>query len=428
MSSDNQSSANESSAEQQPEPHESHNIFALVLHQVLFRVAWIFKTESVMMPAFLDSMTSAGWVRGLLPPLNRFAQSLAPLMLSDRLSRSSVKSSWLARSTFLMSLPFLALGIVQLFLGSSTSPWRVLFFLVLYTAFFCLHGVNQAAFNTLQGKLIRPNRRGKLMALVGYIGSPMAVLLAWLLLKRWTDVQPPQFAWIFLFTGTAFFMASLTVSRLRESPDPVVDRLAIDVRRRFADAAMALRTDRHLRRLGLFSGIFVCSQLLFPHYQRLGRMQSGHEGQMLMVWVIAQNLSAAFFSWISGRMADKQGTRSALRWLSFAAIFAPVLALVLFEYGRADWYWITFVWLGLVPVTFRMQLNYALELTHRSQHPIYVSTVVLCMTVPILLSPIVGECVERIGYVAPFCCITAVLLVGWCLTLTMVEPRHQHAE
>jgi len=99
-----------------------------------------------------------------------------------------------------------------------------------------------------------------------------------------------------------------------------------------------------------------------------------------------------------------------------------------FEYGRADWYWITFFWLGLVPVTFRMQLNYALELTHRAQHPIYVSTVVLCMTVPILLSPLVGECVERIGYVLPFCCITVVLLVGWCLTLTMVEPRHQNSE
>lgn len=428
MSSDQQFSADDSGTEQQTPPHESHNIFALVLHQVLFRVAWIFKTESVMMPAFLDSISSAGWVRGLLPPLNRFAQSLAPLMLSNRLSRTSMKSSWLARATFLMSLPFLALGLMQLILGSSTSPWRVGLFLLLYTAFFCLHGVNQAAFNTLQGKLIRPNRRGKLMALVGYIGSPMAVLLAWLLLKRWTAVQPPQFAWIFLFTGTAFFLASLTVRRLKETPDPIVERAAIDVRRRFADAATALRNDPHLRRLGLFSGIFVCSQLLFPHYQRLGRMQSGHEGQMLFIWVIVQNLSAAFFSWISGRMADKRGTRSALRCLSFAAVFSPVLALALFEYGRADWYWITFLWLGLVPVTFRMQLNYALELTHRAQHPIYVSTVVLCMTVPILLSPLVGECVERIGYVWPFCCITAVLLAGWCLTLTMVEPRSQHAE
>jgi MFS family permease len=425
MTSDCQMSIDPSVSEELAEKTESHNILALVLHQVLFRVAWIFKTESVMMPAFLDSITSSGWVRGLLPPLNRFGQSLAPLMLSDRLSRSSLKSSWMARTTFLMSLPFLGLGGIQLLLGDSQSPWRVLFFLSAYTTFFCLHGVNQAAFNTLQGKLIRPNHRGRLMALVGYIGSPVAVLLAWLLLKRWTDVQPPLFAWIFLFTGAAFLAASLTVSRLRETPDPVVDKVAINVRRRFTDAWTALRTDRHLRRLGLFSGIFVFAQFLFPHYQRLGRMQPGYEGQMLMVWVIAQNLAAAFFSWISGRLADQRGTRCALRWLSFGAVFAPVLALALAAYGSAGWYWLTFFWLGLVPVTFRMQLNYALELTDRAQHPIYVSTVVLCMAVPIVLSPLVGECVERIGYVLPFCMIAVVLLFGWCMTLTMIEPRSQ---
>lgn len=407
----------------QQEETEAHNILALVLHQVLFRIAWIFKTESVIMPAFLDSITPSGWVRGMLPPLNRFAQSIAPLMLSDRLSRSSVKSSWLSKTTFLMSLPFLSLGLIQLLLGSSSSPWRVFFFLTAYTTFFCLHGVNQASLSTIQGKLIRPNRRGRLMALVGYIGSPAAVLMAWLFLRRWTMAEPPLFAYIFLFTGTAFFLASLTVSRLQETPDPIVQRVSINAGRRFRDAWTSLRNDRHLRRLGIFSSLFVCSQLLFPHYQRLGRLQPGYDGHMLMVWVIAQNLSAAIFSWISGRMADRRGTRSALRCLTFAAIFAPLLALLLGQYLPAGWYWLAFAWLGLVPVTYRMQLNYALELTDRSRHPIYVSTVVLCMAAPIVLSPLVGECVERIGYVVPFCTIAIVLLISWILTLTMIEPR-----
>ena len=78
---------------------EKRNILSLVLHQILFRTAWIFKTESVIIPAFLDSITEAGWVRGMLPPLNRFGQSVAPLLLSDRLSRSSLKSraGWPAR-------------------------------------------------------------------------------------------------------------------------------------------------------------------------------------------------------------------------------------------------------------------------------------------------------------------------------------------
>jgi hypothetical protein len=70
-----------------------------------------------------------------------------------------------------------------------------------------------------------------------------------------------------------------------------------------------------------------------------------------------------------------------------------------------------------------MMLNYALELTSRENHPIYVSTVVLCMAPPIILSPLVGDAVHRIGYVIPFCGIAAVVLAAWCLSLVMVEPR-----
>ncbi|MEZ6130720.1 MAG: MFS transporter [Planctomycetaceae bacterium] len=407
---------------------EPFNMLTLVAHQVLFRVAWIFKTESVIMPAFLDSITSAGWVRGMLPPLNRFGQSVVPLLLSERLSRTSHKATWLSQTTFLMSLPFLVLGVMQRLVGTQPPWWFVAMFLVAYVTFFSLHGVNQAAYNTIQGKLIRPHHRGRLIILAGYLGTPLAVLAAWLLLRPWTQSQPPDFSAIFLFTGFAFLLASLASRRLKETPDPVVSRNAINVRRRFSEAWFCLKHDRHLRHIAMFSALAVCSQLLFPHYQRLGREQPGYEGGMLMVWVIVQHLAVAVFSWISGRLADRLGNRSALRWLSFGSIFAPLLPLVLNAAGAANWYWLTFAALGLVPVTFRMQLNYVLELTDRSRHPIYVSTVVLCMAIPIILSPLVGDLVHRIGYVVPFCGIALILVAAWTLTLTMVEPRSPEFE
>lgn len=408
------------------EATESRNIRTLVIHQMLFRTAWIFKTESVMMPAFLDSISGAGWVRGMLPPLNRFGQSLAPLLLADRLSRTSLKRHWLSRTTFLMSVPFLAIGTLLLFLPPENAPpWFVAFFLFAYAAFFCVHGINQATFNTLQGKLIRPDRRGKLIALVGYVGSPIAVTMAWLLLRPWTRFSPPQFSKIFLFTGTMFLIASFVARHLREDADPVVARSSFDIRKRFADAWQAVCSDRHLRRLCIAAALFACSQLLFPHYQRLGRSMSGYEGNMLMIWVIVQNLSAAVFSWSSGRVADRHGNRRAIRWLMFSAVAAPVIPLVIARYDLSGWFWLTFVWLGLVPVTFRMCLNYALELASRDRHPVYVSTVVFSMAPPILLSPLIGEFVQRIGYVAPFVLISATVFVAWLITLTMIEPREK---
>lgn len=389
-------------------------------------MAWIFKTESVIMPAFLDTISQAGWVHGMLPPLNRFGQSLTPLVLSERLSRTPRKSDWLARSTLLMGVPFLVLGIILLF-AERSGILLVGLFLTAYLLFFCVTGVTQASFNTIQGKLIRPERRGRLVAIAGYIGSPTAVFMAWLLLRPWTQAQPPKYAYIFLFTGAVFLIASLTVRLLREKPDPDTGRTALRPGRRFAEARKHLKADRNLRRLCLLAGLFVCSQLLFPYYQRLGHALEGFEGQQLMIWVVAQNLSAAAFSWFSGRLADKYGTRSALRWLTFFAMFAPTLSLAIDALSNASWFWLTYVFLGAVPVTYRMLLNYALELTHRANHPIYVSTVVLCMAPPIVLSPIVGEIVARTGYMVPFLTISTLLVAAWGMTLGIVEPRAEKA-
>ena len=405
---------------------ERQNVVTLVLHQICIRTGWIFKTESVIMPAFLDTISQAGWVQGMLPPLNRFGQSLAPLILSERLSKAPLKSHWLATSTMLMGLPFLCLGGILLLTAKPTTS-LVIFFLASYLLFFCVTGVNQASFNTIQGKLIRPARRGRLVAIAGYVGSPVAVTLAWFLLRPWTDADPPKYAWIFLFTGTVFLAAGFTVRRLKEKPDAAVDKPPLRVKRRFQEARAVLTADRNLRRLCVLAALFVCSQLLFPHYQRLGHALSGFEGGMLMYWVVAQNLSAAFFSWISGRLADRNGTRSALRFLTFVGMFPPALSLLLEQYAGASCYWLTFVVLGAVPVTYRMMLNYALELTHRANHPIYVSTVVLCMAPPIVLSPLIGEFVARIGYTTPFLSISALLVVAWGMTISMVEPRKQLA-
>ena len=66
------------------EPRERRNLLLLALHQIVFRIGWIFKTESVIMPAVLDQLSGAGWLRGCMPVLNRFGQSVPPVFLADR--------------------------------------------------------------------------------------------------------------------------------------------------------------------------------------------------------------------------------------------------------------------------------------------------------------------------------------------------------
>ncbi len=378
------------------------------------------------MPTFLDSISSTAWLSGLLPPINRLGQSVTPLMMSNRLRNAPLKGRWLPRTTFLMGVPFLILSGLVAWSPGFLSGWMPVCFLVLYGIFFAVTGTNQAVYNTVQGKLIAANRRGRLVAIAGYLGSPAAVIAVVLVMRPWVDQDPPLFSAIFLFTGCAFMAASFCARLLIEQPDTVESTTS--QRRPLAESLQCLKEDKHLRRLCLLSSLVAATMVVFPYYQRLGHSLDGYENSMLMTWVICQNIGAALFSWVAGRVADARGTRSALRLLTFSAVLCPIVPLLLSLRGSADLYWITFLWLGAVPVTFRMKMNYVLELTHPRQHPVYISTAALATTPVIFLSPVAGVMVSRLGYVPPFLLVAVAAVVAWTMTLTIVEPRNHERE
>ena len=54
--------------EKEVEQHEKRNLVVFAANQIFMRLGWIFKTESVVMPGFIDVYTLSGFIRGLLPP------------------------------------------------------------------------------------------------------------------------------------------------------------------------------------------------------------------------------------------------------------------------------------------------------------------------------------------------------------------------
>lgn len=400
------------------------NRYALLVHQSLFRVAWIFKTESVIMPAFLDTISESGLIRGALPLLNRTGQSLAPLLLASQLSAAPRKSVWLSRTTFLMGAPFLFLGASVWYAQAQLPAWFAAVFLLAYVIFFCLHGINEMTASTVLGKLIVANQRGRLQATASTVGTTAAVTLALLLLSRWLQQagQAP-FQSIFLFVGAVMMLAGVSSRLLRERPDQT-PQTGVRAGRALSTTWALLRQDATLRRLCVVAVLFIFSQTIFPHYQAIGLAGAGKDRDVLMHWVIAQHIGAVCFSLASGFLSDRFGTRSALRLLLPCAALAPVLAIVLAEYAPSHWFWITFFWIGLVPVTLRMQVNYAIEIVNRERHPEYISTLNLCMAIPFLCSPLIGGIVDMFGYRMPFLLVSVIVGTGAVLTWTMREPRH----
>ncbi|QDT35432.1 MFS transporter [Thalassoglobus polymorphus] len=408
---------------------ENRNLATLALQNVVLRVGWIFKTESVIMPFVVDVISGSGWMRGLLPILSRVGQSVPPLMYADRLRSHPLKKLPLFATAIAMALPFLLLSAIWYGLEDRRTWWMPPFFLVLYFIFFSATGINQLAFGTLQGKLVRPNRRGFLLGVGGVIGSFFAVTAALFWLQPWLSIPNHDgFTWVFLFNGTAFLAAGCVALFCVEERDNDDGLRPMKIIQPFATAWKIFRHDHAFRKAAFVSMLFISSLLVFPHYQWLGMTKVGTTETDLIYWVIAQNISVGFYSPILGRIADQFGNRLAIRLGLFAVSLTPILA-IMFAWGvipnAAEWFWLTFVLLGLTPVLMRTILNYTLELVEEQHHPQYLSTMKIMFALPFVFSPLVGFLIDTIPYEIPFFGVSFLVILSAILTFQMVEPRHQ---
>lgn len=413
------------------DPNHSRNFVLLIVYQCWLRIGWIFKTESIIMPAVLDVIGGSAWLRGCLPMLNRLGQSVPPLLASDRIRNTRQKQKVLACSTAVMGGAFFTLALVWYVTGGKASWYLPLIFLIVYAIFFTATGINMLVFNTLTGKLVKANQRGQLSLYGTVIGASLAALCAYWLLNLWLSsdratADESRFDLVFAFTGAMFTSAAGLTFAFRERSDTFNESRRSGFQLVTASAKSVL-ADRNFLLLAIIAGLFGMSLTLFPHYQRLGRDRFELSMTALIPWVIAQNLGAAAFSVPSGWIADRLGTRIVLRWMLLTMCVAPILAIVLAQYQLAGWGWFTLVFclLGLTPVTMRFFNYYTLEITGRENHPQYLSTMSIAMAVPpVLLSIPMGALVEIISFEFVFILVTICIFIGWILTFFLIEPRH----
>lgn len=398
----------------------------LALHQATMRTGWIFKTESIVMPAVLDVLSGAAWVRGLLPTLNRIGQSVPPILAASFVSALPRKKFFLVFCSAAMGLIFLVLAGIWNSVATIGASNMTVIFLALYLIFFVGVGLHQLALGTINGKLVPANRRGALLVYANIIGGISAITCAWLLMSRWLARGADGFFHIFIFAGITFLLAGICGLLLRERSDSgrsVPAKMMTDLRA----TAARLRTDRDFRNLAVVAMLFGASYTLFPHYQSLGKTRLELGLGQLVPWLIAQNIGVSLFSIPVGWIADRYGNRITLRGLFLASTLAPVLAVILSQqtaWGSAG-FTVVFLLLGLMPITMRVIANFALELADPVDQPKFLSVTGLAMSIPVIFgSALVGLLIDLLGFDICFYSIVVLLVIGFFLTQRIREPRH----
>lgn len=419
--------------------NEPRNFVWLALHQVLMRVGWVFKTESIIMPFFMDLIGGGATLRGSLMVFNRLGFSVPPALFARSLKLMPQKRLAVGLGTAGMAIPFAILSIVWASGvwrgpdGVSAAWWMPHFFLVMYGAFFALTGLNQLAVHSINGKLIRPRLRGRLFSAGVLVGAPISIACAWWLMPRWLELPDGGFTWLFAMPAACFLLAGVTQVFVCEKADRF-EEVASPAWRRLWDSTQLAFSPGPCRRVAVTGLLFSMCFMLFPHYQALARQSAdAAEGvtfdlRSLMLWTVTQHTAVALLSLFTGPLADKLGNRAAVRFCVFGSALGPLLAVVLGSMPAevtTKWFWLVFLPLGFTPVTIKMLINYTLELVPREEHPRYVSAIGMCLALPVIIgSPFVGALVGAIGCVPVFAIGTAVILGAGVQTLRLSEPRH----
>ena len=411
----------------------THNFFAMALNQVLLRIGWIFKIESIIMPAVMTALGASDMQKSMLPILNRFGLGLPPILYARFLRRMRRKKWSLAASSIGMGIPFLLLattwwtGVGRA--DGKIAAWWPYLFLLFYSIFFIIVGLYHISVNTLQGKLIRPNIRGRMMVVLNVVGAPIAITLAYFLLPKWLATSD-GFTWIFAASGLLFAAGAIGALLLNEPPDDTGPSDS-GLKKYFADVWAVLRNDKDFRKLAAVSAMFSMVIMLFPHYTSLSHKYFKFEMTELMTWVIIQNASTVVFSLLAGPMADRYGNRVVLHFTVLGAALPPLLALFLSSLSPelgGRYFYLVFAPIGLSPVTFRLLSNYALEIAEPEDHPKYMSALGVCGALPVLLFSLpLGLLATHFGLKLVFIIGALSIVIGGLLTFRLREPRHsQH--
>jgi len=407
---------------------QTRNLLTLALHQIVVRIGWTFKTEQILVPAFLGTVIEAGWLRGCLPMISRLGQSIPPVFAAGWLKAVRKKKWALALFAALLGGPYLGLAWLWRQYGGQKTLWMAGAFLALHFVFFVFYGLYQVSFGTIQGKLIRPTRRGRLLWGSTFWGLFPTIFFCRWLMPDWLDPPVPGYSHLFVFVGTSFVLSALVVVLLAEPADagPTARE---EPRTSLRETWHLLCHDVNLRRLvGVIFLFGLGVWVTVPHYQSYARQWLGSDAEDLVFMVLAQTTSVTVYSLLIGPVADRWGNRLTLRVLILGTAFAPIYVLCLPTQSTQlsrDLFWIVYIPLALAPLVPTILINYALELCGPADHPRYASTVNLAMLPPYLLSVPVGGLVDGLGFRT--IAVATVLLMLGCVLLTyrLDEPRHR---
>ena len=396
-----------------------------ILSQLLLRLGWILKNETVVVAGFIHHLTRSPLVLSLQPVIGRIGPGLPQLLLAPRVAALTRKKPFLLGAMVAYTLCWAALAAVIFLVPGLSSGLLLVVFFLLYALFRLCQGVTALTRKTLEGKLIPAERRGRIIALgapvFGAASLVAAPALSRIIGGRWLPF-PLNYGLLFAL-GSGFFLAAVaTTALLREPahPEPPDPASGPGVLR---SAVRLLAADRNYLRLVVGTNLVSFTFFLSPHYRAFGADVLG-----VPEWLFGYSLPAQYVAQAAGFLllgygADRRGNRWALCLTASLGPLVPLTAVALWWLDLPRAYFLLYGLIGVMPMVMRLTPNYILEIAPPEHHALYLAVNNTIRMAGALLSLAVGWAISRLSHVPVFLLVSVFTAVGAGLLFGLVEPR-----
>ncbi len=411
------------SLEESVQEHLKHNITVNLLDGAFYGFGWGFGSVGTIVTLFVSRMTHSAILIGLIPAIHAVGWQLPQLFMANSVARLRRYKPMVMWMTIHERLPFLALGVVALFMTALGNKAALILTFIILIWQGLGAGFTANAWQSMIAKIIPSDWRGTFFGAQAGLSNVLisvAAIAAGVILDRVHD--PLNFAICFSLTIVGMGLSLFFVGLTRE---PVDNEKVIPTRQAspWKGGLEILRSDRNfsaflvIRLLAQFATMGFAFYIVYG-LERFG-MSDLTAGLLTAALTITQTVANAVMGWLG----DRLGHRAMLIAGSVAVTLSSLMA---WGAPSLNWMYLVFILSGLANVAYwTIGMAITVEFGTEETRPTYIglsNTLVAPFTI---IAPLLGGWIaDSAGFQTTFM-ISAVggLVIAGLLFWLVRDPR-----
>jgi MFS-type transporter involved in bile tolerance (Atg22 family) len=412
--------------------HVKRNFILFAVHTILFRVGWLFKTESVIVPAVARLLGANNFLIGFFPMFMRLGETLPQIFAAGYVQPLPRKKPYLMLSGSLFFLLWFLLFLAFIQIPYSRRSILLLIFLLIYVLFWTNLGVFALLNNIIIGKTIPYNIRGKLISVAGMVSGIAAVIVTFTVIqpvlhKNFQSVLTP-YSVLFFICSILFLLSFIFISFIKEPPITYSNSGRTKMISFITQSFSLIKKDRNFLIFFLVSSIAMCGFGLLAFYTMYAKNHLAVPDYVLAYYLAVQVGGNSLGSLFYGFCADRFGNRMVIRMIILTICLTPLTAVIIGTAGalphREYLYCLVFFMVGFNLPIYQILVNYLLEIAPLQKHPNYLGIYSAMSSLFFVFPLAMGFLMDKFYYNKVFIGITLFLAIGVILSVKLIEPRH----